>query len=273
MPNLVIANGTAPIITNNINNITLLLADGMGGTRTVHIPNASDTALEVLGSCRPNIPICTSGTTGTTLITYSNITAGTRSTIHGNLIWSDPTYTNITDVTNTWIDGSIIGIYSTSDLSKIRKLTRPNHRPVRTAIKKAIKLITGLGFDDELKVFLGGNEIEISHPDSNFKFVITKYNNDLISRTKYPGHSAPFKLELYTKSNVFVSKLCVYLENTPILDQLLGVIMFIKTGAEDMILEQSNFYGLTDNIEIRDILSQQYPQLSGKLKPSSLLLH
>jgi hypothetical protein len=96
-------------------------------------------------------------------------------------------------------------------------------------------------------VFLGGDDIEVSHPESMFKFVLTKYNNSLINKTIEAGISTPYKLQLFTKTNVHVANLCVILKDTPVLDQVLAVSMFVRTGDEDYILERANWSAITDD--------------------------
>lgn len=139
-------------------------------------------------------------------------------------------------------------------------------RKARGAIKRALKLMDGVGFGKDVRVFLGGDEVEVSHPDSPLKFVIQKYRGSLIDRTVAPGYSTPYELSLYTKCNVHVADLCVYMKDTPVLDQVLALSMFIKSGNEEMILRQANWRFLTDDMETCEILALEYPSLAGKLR-------
>lgn len=149
---------------------------------------------------------------------------------------------------------------------ELEKRTRI-HR-AKSALKRVMKLVDNVGFGDDVRVFLGGSEIEISHPDSLFKFVISKSGN-LIERTARPGYSVPYKLHLYTKSGIYIADLCAYMADTPVLDQILAVSMFIKSGSEDRILNQANWRFLTDDIEAREILALEYPELAQKLRVNS----
>ena len=128
-------------------------------------------------------------------------------------------------------------------------------------IKKAIKLISGYGMDEDLKLFLGGNSIELSYPRSNFKFVITKSRNNIVEKTRNSSLSTPFNLDLYTKTNVYLSSLCVYVEDTPILDQILAIAMFVKNGCEEMILEKANYFRLTKSPKDRELLYTLLPDV------------
>lgn len=141
---------------------------------------------------------------------------------------------------------------------------RPPEKTVRNSIKRALKLISNFGFEEDARIFLRGDSIEISHPDSDFKFVLTK-NSSIVQRTQYPGYASSFKTQLYTKSDVFVANLCVYMEGTPVLDQMLALAMFIKTGDEEMILRKANFLGLTSDEELKQRLAICNPYLQQKL--------
>ena len=233
------------------------------------------------------IALITNGTTGiiktngTYIPCRCEIISGSTTSITSFINYFGPfakgTTTCVTDssisVENNYViyyDGTVndyvtYNVYT--NLQKAKRLAKPNNKPVRSAIKKGLKLISGLGFDDEIKCFMGGSGIEVSHPDSDFKFVLTK-DRSIVNSTRYPGYSTPYKLELYTKTNVFISRLCVYMEGTPVLDQVLGVMMFVKTGDEELILIKANYPGLTSDMKLRDELSIKHPELIEKLRPS-----
>lgn len=139
------------------------------------------------------------------------------------------------------------------------------HR-AKGAIKRALKLIDNIGFGDEVRIFIGGDEIEIEHPDSIFKFVLHRRANvDLIDKTIHGGYSTPYHLHLYTKTNVHVADLCVYLKDTPILDQVLAVALFIKSGEEEDILTKANWFNATKDENIRKLVHEYDPKYGRKL--------
>lgn len=147
-----------------------------------------------------------------------------------------------------------------------RDRARKVHR-AKGAIKRALKLIDNVGFGNDIRMFLRGDSIEISHPDSLFKFVIHKQPyNGVIEKTIHAGIGTPYKLDLYTKTDVFVASLCVYLKDTPILDQILAVTMFIKSGDEDIILKQANWFHLTDDEDTVLEVVVNHPELEDKLR-------
>lgn len=140
------------------------------------------------------------------------------------------------------------------------------HR-AKGSIKRALKLIDHVGFGDDIRVFLGGDDIEVSHPDSMFKFVLSKPGYiSLIEKTIHSGHSIPYNLQLYTKTNVHVASLCAVLESTPILDAVLAVSLFIKTGDEDHILERANWSSITDDEDILLEIGLYKPNLRSRFR-------
>ena len=135
----------------------------------------------------------------------------------------------------------------------------------RAAIKRALKLIDNVGFGKEVSVFLGGDTVEVSHPESMFKFLLKKRAGSLIQRTHTPGHSTPYELELYTKTNVHVANLCVYMQDTPMLDQVLALAMFIRSGEEEYILEKANWSCVVKDQVLRDAIRINSPSLARKI--------
>jgi hypothetical protein len=124
-----------------------------------------------------------------------------------------------------------------------------------------------VGFGDDIRIFLGGDDIEIAHPESMFKFVLTKHRHPtLIEKTINGGYSTPYHLRLFTKTNVHVANLCVVLEDTPILDQILAVSMFIRTGDEEHILQKANWSSLTDDEDTLLQIAVERPQLCSKFR-------
>lgn len=156
-------------------------------------------------------------------------------------------------------------------------ISKPKRGPlikksIRSSIKRAMKLIANFGMEEDVKIFLDGDSIEVSNPDSMFKFVMTKKNNTLIRYTEYDSHSTPYKLELYTKTNIHVADLCVVLDKTPILDQILAISLFIKSGDEEEILSKANFLNLSKDIKLRKELVINNPYLKNKLKINDRLV-
>lgn len=146
------------------------------------------------------------------------------------------------------------------------KRRQSNIHKAKASIKRAMKLIDNVGFGDDVRVFLGGGSIEIYHPNSPFKFVLTPKPGQLIDKTIHPSYTTPYKLELYTKTEVHVADLCVYAKDTPILDQVLAVTLYIKSGDEEEILQKANWFNLTRDEDTVLELAVEHPVYENKLR-------
>ncbi len=138
----------------------------------------------------------------------------------------------------------------------------------KSAIKKATKLFENLGQRNNLSLFVSGAEVTLSHPDSMFKFVLKPLADQgwLVDRTMQGRSHTPYELMLLTKDNVHLARLCVYFENTPVLDQLLALTLFVQAGDEMKILQTANWFahGRWPD-DVRQAVLQQHPQLQSKL--------
>ena len=221
------------------------------------------------------------GTTSSFLITQSTSTTGSVYFQFNNTgsIWTSATTfaTSSTQLVSWYTAGQLGGYVEQTFVPPSERQLREHERlksikihRAKSSIKRALKLMDNVGLGGDVKVFLGGQEIEVSHPDSLFKFVI-KRPRSIIDRTVNPGYSTPYSLSLFTKSNVHIADLCVYMKNTPVLDQVLALSMYIKSGSEDLILAQANWSKLTKDVEACEILSLEYPPLRSKLKPERLI--
>lgn len=185
-----------------------------------------------------------------------------------NVTWTSTTTTN----SHPWFTNSYQLTPESEEQARKRRLEyqRDRERKIHRAkgsIKRALKLMDNVGFGNDIRIFLRGDSIEISHPASLFKFVLHKQSyHSVIDKTINAGIGTPYMLDLYTKTDVFVASLCVYLKDTPILDQILAVSMFIKSGDEDIILKQANWLRLTDDEDVVLDIAVNYPELEDKLR-------
>lgn len=196
------------------------------------------------------------GTSSTTnvITPITTTTAGVYYTVTGNTGWT--------------IQGNG-AVMSPEDLARHQRrqavVQRGRITKARSAIKKALKLIDNIGFGDEIRIFIGGDEIVIDNPESIFKFVLKRGRHSIVERTVQPGYSTPYSLELLTKDDVHVANLCVYLKDTPVLDQVLAVAMYIKTGNEEDVLEKANWFNRTNDDGVKRLVNEYNPRFGKKL--------
>jgi len=141
-------------------------------------------------------------------------------------------------------------------------ITKRDRRQARGAIKKALRLFSRTGTEDNARLLASGREVVLEHPESPFKFVLRPYAGGwLETKTAKPGGHVPYQLSLLTKDDVFLSRLCVLFDRTPVLDQLLALTMFVRAGDEMELLQKANWFGMADRSAVRDYLVTHAPAL------------
>jgi len=247
----IITTGTLPIATTCTEFVTIGPRDGSW----IWVPSNAG-SLSVIQPIR-SIAATTSEiiipTNGTTSITYNTVSTDTRWFISG---------------TGNWINVNNCQPSQEELDRRKRKYQRDRRSSVykaRSAIKKALKLVDNMGFGDEIRIFIGGDEIVIDNPNSIFKFVLKRGHQSIIERTISPGYSTPYSLELLTKDDVHVANLCVYLKDTPVLDQILAVALYIKTGDEEDVLDKANWFNKTNDDGVRRLVNEYNPKFGKKL--------
>ena len=212
---------------------------------------------------RPLVNVTTTSTVGTSVI-VGNTYTGTGSTIYYPNDGTNSFY--ITNGTNA--TGIVNLYYTTTYNNQPTKIKRGPliKKSVKNSIKRALNLLSDFGMEEDTKIFLGGETIEVSHPDSIFKFVLKKRRNTLLYFTEHSSHSTPFELSLYTKNGVYLANLCVVLDKSPILDIVFGIAAFVKSGNEEEILSKANFNQVTQDKKIRELVANEYPFLRKKLR-------
>jgi hypothetical protein len=157
--------------------------------------------------------------------------------------------------------------YTQAKAAEKKRLKRENRRPVRAAIKKVTKLFANFNQENNLRMFVSGQEVVLSHPKSTLKFVLRPLGEPgwLEERSAKGRAHTPYDLSVLTKDDVFISKLCVYFNDTPVLDQLLAMSLFVEAGEELKVLEKANFYGFSSNWHAaKDAITSAYPSLAEK---------
>lgn len=148
-----------------------------------------------------------------------------------------------------------------------RRHRRALSQRAKAAIKKATKLFEGLGQRETLNMFISGQEVVMSHPDSMFKFALVPLRETgwLVDRTMEGRSHTPYELQLLTKTDVHVARLCVYFSSSPVLDQLLAVLMHVTSGEENRLLETANWFAHGDiGEELRGQIFAANPKLVDK---------
>lgn len=150
--------------------------------------------------------------------------------------------------------------------SQSRVNPHKTRRHARSAIKKALKLSERTGMADSVHLLVQGEQVELSHSDSPFKFVVEAAGAGWLEQnTIRPGAHVPYHLSLKTKEGLFLTRLCVLFDQSPVLDQLLGLGFFVRAGCEEDILMKANWFGYENSATLREYLQAHAPQLLDKV--------
>lgn len=167
-------------------------------------------------------------------------------------------------VKNQTLTASVV-VPKVSEAKKLTALKRSKIQ-ARGAIKKALKLFSSFGMEPQVRMLVSGEKVTLEHPESPFKLEVAPLqSNWLEQRTVAPGGHVPFQLSLLTKEDIFVARLCVLFDKTPVLDQLLALSMYVQTGNEMELLQKANWFGVPDVEVARQLLSEKAPELVEKL--------
>jgi hypothetical protein len=148
--------------------------------------------------------------------------------------------------------------------SRSAKVQDVRRKKARAAVKKVTKLFTSFGQEENLRLFVSGQEITLSHPDSKLKFVVRALQEKgwLLDRSIRGNDHTPYDLSVYTKDDVFVTRLCVYFQQSPVLDQVLALTMFVESGSEMDLLKKANWF--SHNMQVEKTVLEWYPELDAK---------
>ena len=188
-------------------------------------------------------------TGSSTYSTYSDSSNSIRLITDGTTQNLSYTVTEGTGVSNIAVNGSYVG-QSSYEFSQIPfsppkidyKKEKKERKQTRNIIKKSINGLKKFVPYNNIKSFINGAGFEvIGH---KYKWVISKKEHYTVEKYSKILNSIhiPYELKLYSKENEFLADLCVTFSGCPILDQILSTVLHIKSGDEDGLLENCNFY-------------------------------
>lgn len=138
-----------------------------------------------------------------------------------------------------------------------KKEYKASESMAKRAIKRATKFFERQGKSKMLNLFVSAGAVEVFHPKSDLKFVLKRRQGVLSGSMKHAVGWSNILFSVYTKTDVHISDLCVYIKDTPILDQLLSMTLMIEAGLENEFLEKGNIRAANYDINLED-----YPNLN-----------
>lgn len=128
----------------------------------------------------------------------------------------------------------------------IKKRKRQKLKEAKKALNKGITMFKNLFGSELITTFINGNSFVIEGQHYNYRF---KKNSSLLYYTEnINSQNIQYDLEIMDKkTDLIYGKLCTVFKDTPIIDQIISVILHIQGGAELKILENTNVYNKTEH--------------------------
>lgn len=138
-------------------------------------------------------------------------------------------------------------------------------KSLRKVIRRQMDLLGSILDDpDDVHVFLKGETLTVQSEKTGLKYRFKRTTGLTVGGLTHGNHgSTPYALEIFSEDDVYLSSMCVYLKETPALDQLAAMVMYIKAGEETTLIEKANFFSVGDH----DRLNRELKRI-GMLKQS-----
>lgn len=120
-------------------------------------------------------------------------------------------------------------------------LVRPTLLAGRRALRRSIELFCRLRSEDEIRTFLSGKPLDVR--GHRFDYRVQK-RDDVLHHTMHPyGGHVPYRLSLHSKDGrMLASSGCIVIPNTPVIDQLLALILHVQDpDEEEVVLRRTNW--------------------------------
>jgi hypothetical protein len=109
----------------------------------------------------------------------------------------------------------------------------------RKALYKSIRLFENLFGINKIQLFLNGEAFEIEGRKFNYRISKKKFVN-LIEHTSNPTSAhIPYKLEILSKAGLVLFEGCTIFKNTPVVDQIIALILHIQDNEEHVLLNMN----------------------------------
>jgi hypothetical protein len=127
----------------------------------------------------------------------------------------------------------------------------------KKAIRKGLKMLNNFISNDDFRLFSNGNGFIIE--GDKFNYCFKKSHTEFIQHTLNPnGSHIPFDMMILNKENIELCKACIYFNETPIIDQLLAIVLHLKSGNESEILNTANYYNRKPEFYTNEHFSKNY---------------
>jgi hypothetical protein len=137
-------------------------------------------------------------------------------------------------------------------IKNAKAFIRREQKHARSIMKRSMKFLSALIGDDATRMFVSGDRIRIEGQHCVYEIHRT-------GRMAYEHGGSGLKV--FTKDeDIHLCDICIYTPNVPIFDHVAGIVMHIKAGEEDKILEIGNPYNLSEAAKQQEWLVPYLPK-------------
>ncbi len=165
----------------------------------------------------------------------------------------------------------------------LKRLGKRAAARARRVASKAIQAFSRFGTRDEVQALTEGKSISAVTKDGwlDFRIKSVPKNIEVMEEDEVVsieiGNVAEIpRIEVYTRDGALLAKVCVYVEDTPILDQITGLKLMIESGNEADLITQGNWFDIEDHLLFEQLVVNRYRPvhvIDGYLLPQTRRLY
>lgn len=156
--------------------------------------------------------------------------------------WSENDLT-VQDILRNRVDQLIT--FAGMNVRERMKKEQTNLKKVRRALGKSAEMLKRIAGREPTHIFLSGKILTVKSETTGLTYQFTK-SGDLLEKTAYAMRTVPYQMRML-KDGKSLARLCVYIENTPVLDQLGAILLYIRSGEDKIFLDKANFFEVGDD--------------------------
>lgn len=127
----------------------------------------------------------------------------------------------------------------------------------KKAIKRGLKTLESFVGSNDVRLFNSGDGFIVEAKLFNYRF--RKSHTSIIKHTMNPlSIHVPYDIIVMTKENLELANLCVYFDETPLIDQLISTVLHLKSGNEEEVLRTGNFFNKKDSFYHNPIINKMF---------------
>jgi hypothetical protein len=127
-------------------------------------------------------------------------------------------------------------------------------RSRRRVIRRSLSFLERIIGEDNARIFVSGDRITAT--GQHFQLIMKKNH-----RLSTSGHGS-LEIEVADSNGIVLSNLCLYLEDTPVMDQVAAFAMDMRSGGEAEIISKGNLYKIRDEAHANARLALLHPRIT-----------